>query len=365
MHTFTYDYEGKMQLAVSIADPNNMVEYKYDPMGNRIGRVEYDAYGIASEQKYVLDYTGSVPKVLLELDKVAGQWVVSQKNYYYGNRLVMSTDGNDSNRRYYIHDRLGSVRCVVDANALSVQNNYTYTPYGEDIASQTSEAVENDVRFAGYNHDDELGQYYVWARMYSPYMARFNGYDPVLGDYKEPLALHQYLYCWNDPINNYDPSGRVLIDSTTATAQMIVLSAMAATVATQMGCSLKGNLIQSVYTHTLSTIVGFELALMEPMAKSKNKVPKQIRNFWETLDSVDNANDYNKNNGNPNGNWDPNWGKRMGIGLTIVTTILSLGDTAVDIYQAFLDWVLPVPQASPNPYDTEVPELRQNPNPMP
>ncbi len=218
MHTFTYDYEGKMQLAVSIADPNNMVEYKYDPMGNRIGRVEYDASGIASERKYVLDYTGSVPKVLLELEKVAGQWDITQKNYYYGNRLVMSADGNDSNRRYYIHDRLGSVRCVVDANALSVQNNYTYTPYGEDINSQTAETVENNIRYAGYRYDNDLTQYYLWARMYSPYMARFNGYDPVLGDYNEPQTLHQYLYCVNDPINRWDPSGNTFVDITSSMA---------------------------------------------------------------------------------------------------------------------------------------------------
>ncbi len=223
MHTFSYDYEGKMQLAVSIADPNNMVEYKYDPMGNRIGRIEYDVYGVASERKYVLDYTGSVPKVLLELDKVAGQWVVSQKNYYYGNRLVMSTDGNDLNRRYYIHDRLGSVRCVVDGNALTVQNNYTYTPYGEDINSQTTETVVNNVRYAGYNYDDDLGKYYVWARMYSPYMARFNGYDPVLGEYNEPLTLHQFLYCWNDPINHTDPSGEFL-DTIQAEAQWVSMA---------------------------------------------------------------------------------------------------------------------------------------------
>ncbi len=123
--------------------------------------------------------------------------------------LVMSTDGSNQNRRYYIHDRLGSVR-VVTNRSISVLNNYTYTPFGEDVASQTTETVVNDVRFAGYNFDSELAQYYVWARMYSPYMARFNGYDPVLGDFKEPLTLHQYLYCQNDPINAIDRDGRFL-----------------------------------------------------------------------------------------------------------------------------------------------------------
>ncbi len=286
MHTFTYDYEGKMQLAVSIAAPNNMVEYKYDPMGNRIGRVEYDASGIASERKYVLDYTSSVPKVLLELEKnISGVFDVIQKNYYYGNRLVMSTDGNDSNRRYYIHDRLGSVRCVVDVDTLTVYNNYTYTPFGEDIASQTSEAVENEIRFAGYNYDDDLGQYYVWARMYSPYMARFNGYDPVLGSYKEPLTLHQYLYCLNDPVNRIDPSGRFsYAEAAITTAEVAILTTMAAQAAEQIGGRLKGNLISSVFKHQLSLAITITQVQSDIVFGSKIKDDKSLDRYYKSVE---------------------------------------------------------------------------------
>ena len=43
--------------------------------------------------------------------------------------------------------------------------------------------------------------------MYSPYLSRFNGYDPVYGGYTEPLTLHQYLYCLNDPVSYTDPTG--------------------------------------------------------------------------------------------------------------------------------------------------------------
>ncbi len=218
MHTFAYDYDGKMQTATSLVDSDMTVTYNYDPMGNRVGRVETDANGnVASEKKYILDYSSKVPKILLEMTNVSGNWQVTQKNYYYGNMLVMSTDGSNANRRYYIHDRLGSVRVVTNRN-ISVLNNYTFSPFGEDLPAQVTETVNNDVRFAGYNYDSELAQYYVWARLYSPYMARFNGYDPVLGDFKEPLTLHQYLYCWNDPINAIDPDGRFLINDLNASA---------------------------------------------------------------------------------------------------------------------------------------------------
>ena len=90
----------------------------------------------------------------------------------------------------------------------AVLNNYSYTPWGAEIESQTTETVRNNVRYAGYQYDNDLKQYYLWARMYSPYLARFNGYDPVRGDYKSPLTLNPYLYCLNDPVNRWDPSGR-------------------------------------------------------------------------------------------------------------------------------------------------------------
>ena len=86
-------------------------------------------------------------------------------------------------------------------------NSYSYTPYGEDISSQCVETVENHWKFTGQFHDTEIRQYYLRARQYSPYLSRFNGYDPVYGGYTEPLTLHQYLYCLNDPVNRVDLSG--------------------------------------------------------------------------------------------------------------------------------------------------------------
>ena len=206
--SYIYDYDGSMLTATSLADPNLVIRYEYDPFGNRVGRVKEYAGLAEDESRYLLDYASSVPKVLMELEKDAnGDWQIVRKNYYYGDMLVMSTDGSDGDRWYYFHDKLGSVRAVVDGSG-AVLNNYSYTPWGADIESQTTETVRNNVRYAGYQYDNDLKQYYLWARMYSPYLARFNGYDPVRGDYKLPLTLNPYLYCLNDPVNRWDPSGR-------------------------------------------------------------------------------------------------------------------------------------------------------------
>ena len=36
---------------------------------------------------------------------------------------------------------------------------------------------------------------------------RFSSRDPVDGDYDEPMTLHKYLYCLNDPVDYVDPTG--------------------------------------------------------------------------------------------------------------------------------------------------------------
>ena len=127
------------------------------------------------------------------------------RNYYYGDRLFHSKD-DIGNSRYYFHDRNGNIRSVTNA-ANALLNIYSYTPYGEDISSLCVETVDNSWKFTGQYYDAEIGQYYLRARQYSPYLARFNGYDPVLGSFKEPFTLHQYLYCLNDPMNRIDPTG--------------------------------------------------------------------------------------------------------------------------------------------------------------
>jgi len=52
--------------------------------------------------------------------------------------------------------------------------------------------------------------YYLNTRWYDPVILRFTGRDPVRGKFKEPLTLHKYLYCLNNPINATDPSGEFL-----------------------------------------------------------------------------------------------------------------------------------------------------------
>ena len=250
----------------------------------------------------------------MELEKDAhGDWQIVRKNYYYGDMLVMSTDGSDGDRWYYFHDKLGSVRAVVDGSG-AVLNNYSYTPWGAEIESQTTETVRNNVRYAGYQYDNDLKQYYLWARMYSPYLARFNGYDPVRGDYKSPLTLNPYLYCLNDPVNFYDPTGRSLYcDQLSAMSTYANMASdvydVASSVKDYASLVINGASFSNVML-SVAIDVGMEVAggkVFEQLAsvgsRAMKSIKKQRNGIYRSLDIDDNVqyvgrtNDFNRRKG--------------------------------------------------------------------
>ena len=85
-------------------------------------------------------------------------------------------------------------------------NSYGYTPFGQFYGTP-DETVDNPWTFTGQWYDEEIAQYYLRARMYDPTMMRFTSRDPVRGERQEPLTLHKYLYCLNDPVDNIDLTG--------------------------------------------------------------------------------------------------------------------------------------------------------------
>ena len=137
-----------------------------------------------------------------------------ETEYNYGNsQIIAQHDGDTSASRYfYLHDRLDSVRQIINTSG-SVKYRYTYKPFGElfDAAGEdeTEETVTdwNWFKFTGQYHDTEIDEYYLRARMYDPYISRFISRDSLLGDFDQPLTLHRYLYCQNDPVNLFDPDG--------------------------------------------------------------------------------------------------------------------------------------------------------------
>ncbi|MDY6793713.1 MAG: RHS repeat-associated core domain-containing protein [Actinomycetota bacterium] len=78
-----------------------------------------------------------------------------------------------------------------------------YDPYGNLL----SDTVDSSLGYQEDYTDPTSGMVWMGARWYSPELARFISEDPLSGDPTEPLSLNSYLYCEDDPINSFDPTG--------------------------------------------------------------------------------------------------------------------------------------------------------------
>jgi len=157
--------------------------------------------------------------ILLEID--TNDQTIEKTYIYAKSQIIAQHDGAPAtNNKYFnLHDRLGSVREIIDPNG-DVVNTYTYEPFGKVIESSGS--FNNAFMFAGQYYDDEVEEYYLRARRYDPHIRRFTSRDPVFGSFREPMTLHTYLYCGNDPINRIDPSGLYMEDHTLEKTQEII-----------------------------------------------------------------------------------------------------------------------------------------------
>ena len=145
-----------------------------------------------------------MPTILCEINPATSSLT---KSYIYtdtGQIICQRNGGQSAVEYFYVTDRLGSVRQVID-NTGAVVANYTYTPFGQML--EESGSFDNSFLFTGQWFDSEFGQYYLRARMYDPVLMRFPARDPVKGKPEQPLTWHMYLYCLNNPTNLMDPSG--------------------------------------------------------------------------------------------------------------------------------------------------------------
>ena len=133
----------------------------------------------------------------------------------------------------YLYNGTGDVVGIVD-DTLATVVEYTYSPWGEilsvDGGGANTIGTLNPFRYRGYYFEEETGLYYLNARYYDPEVGRFISADAFL-DQGSLLGNNLFAYCFNNPINNFDPSGNSVIIATAAVAAMAQAALTAITVA--------------------------------------------------------------------------------------------------------------------------------------
>jgi RHS repeat-associated protein len=106
-------------------------------------------------------------------------------------------------RTYFLTDQINSTVALTDA-AGGIRQLYSYDPYGNVQASDTSSGFTNPYQYTG-READTPGLYYYRARYYSPMMGGFISEDPIgLGGRQSSF----YAYAGSDPLSFSDPSGQ-------------------------------------------------------------------------------------------------------------------------------------------------------------
>ena len=112
-----------------------------------------------------------------------------------------------SQRFYYLKDHIGSVRATVDEFG-NVVHYSDYYPFGAEMPRRVLENESPEERFSGHQLDGSTGLVYAGARYYDPQIMRWTSPDPLADEYP---GWSPYNYALNNPVNNYDPDGRLVV----------------------------------------------------------------------------------------------------------------------------------------------------------
>jgi RHS repeat-associated protein len=107
------------------------------------------------------------------------------------------------------YDEAGNRTNQVDA--LGRQTRFEYDSLGwRKPESFGYDLVGSLLYHTGEEWDPDLGMYYLRARYLNPNTGRFWTRDSQEGDNEDPLRMHGYIYCGDNPADNVDPSGHDL-----------------------------------------------------------------------------------------------------------------------------------------------------------
>ncbi|PKR76630.1 hypothetical protein CEY16_12445, partial [Halalkalibacillus sediminis] len=107
---------------------------------------------------------------------------------------------------YYHYDGMSSVSELTDRHG-DIIERYRYDAFGGLMTGIT--APYNTNSYTGHQYDQDTGLVDMQARVYDAKIGRFLQEDTYSGTLDNPLSQNRYAYVMNDPVNFWDPTGRV------------------------------------------------------------------------------------------------------------------------------------------------------------
>ena len=202
----TYNKQG---LVSSVND----IHFQYNYQGYRTRKIK-------ENEKEVIYYLDNARIVGESVKTLSNNKISNKLRYYYDVSGICGIEYIDENNEshYYnlLKDSLGNVAKVMNYGRLI--GEYTYDAWGnvttkiyDDIEIDTIDRYvinNNPFRYKGYYYDLETNLYYCNARYYDPTIYQWLSPDSLAYlDLESINGMNLYCYCFNNPVNYYDPSG--------------------------------------------------------------------------------------------------------------------------------------------------------------
>lgn len=218
-----YLYNEKNQL-IAEESPADRKQFSYDRQGGiieekNLAGIRRFSYNSRHQQTRVETETGNVQENRYDAEGLRFELLENGRrtSFVYHDGELLQEEGREEQgtsyhlgagmeafRRgqelsYYHRDEQLSTTFITGGHG-DVLNSYQYDAFG--IPLDTTEQLNNRIRYTGQQYDDVTGQYYLRARYYNPVAGRFMQEDVYQGD-----GLNLYAYCGNNPVVYDDPSG--------------------------------------------------------------------------------------------------------------------------------------------------------------
>ena len=239
------------------------VDFDYGPLMNRTHAYFGGEQTDKNKRRFVKIYSSITPAEITydRKDDKTRITTYVDGNAYDGSIVDIEQNKDFESGKFYLHrDHLGSIVGLSDSKG-SVVNTSHYSAWGKivnaTIASSNLDFTGNglilDRGFTGHEHFTEVGLIHMNGRMYDSITRRFVSPDKYVQDPYNSQSYNRYGYVWNNPLNNIDPSGDVII---TGTALLIAAAVGALAGAYVGGVQANGTFNPMKWKASLATLKG-------------------------------------------------------------------------------------------------------------